>query len=345
MTSSASSHETSRDDRPRHGADRPRMRVSDMCERLRGSTYRRRERAATMLAMLIAAAGVGCQNGAALSPSTIDGSANGRETGDGSTDELSTFTVAELIGAVGPCAVGYAHPNVCCHRGACTERPHAPFAACDLDSLTFPDRGLCCSLDHAGDCVAASAPDAGADAGPPRCALPCSPAGKTAASANFGECSNQENLSCVYCCEGLSCPSNGCNCPEGPPCPADAPAGSCPTQPPCTCDTPTCAACPASWTDAAPQVDLCCRGSASGSPECFSQAASVNAPAESGGMFSGPNGCEIYNSMGGHTYDLACDVTMTPQCTCSLDGAPTMSFPFAKVSCSLTVCGFPPWPP
>jgi hypothetical protein len=34
---------------------------------------------------------------------------------------------------------------------------------------------------------------------------------------------------------------------------------------------------------------------------------------------------------------------MTPQCTCSFDGAPTMSFPLANVSCSLTTCGFPPW--
>jgi hypothetical protein len=282
-----------------------------------------------MLVVLIAATGVGCQSSAALSPADVDGSTNGRETAGGSTAEPRTFTVLELRGVVGPCAVGYAHPNVCCHRGACTERPNAPFAACDLDSLTFPDRRLCCSLDHAGDCVGSSAPDASADAEPPRCSLPCSPGGKPAASANLEACSNHASPSCVYCCEGLSCPGNLCHCPAGPPCPADASSGSCPTQPPWMCNT---------------QFDLCCRGSASGSPECFSQAVSVNAPAEGGGIFSGPNRCEIYGSMGGHTYDLACDATMTPQCTCSLDGAPTMSFPFANVSCSLTDCGFPPWP-
>jgi hypothetical protein len=299
---------------------------------------------AVTLAMLVAATGAGCQSRALLDPADVDGSANTRESGSGSTDEPRTFTVAELIGAVGPCDVGYAHPNVCCHRGACTERPDVPFAACDVDSLTFPDRGRCCSFERAGDCVATSAPDAGADAARPRCSLPCSPGGKPAASSNFAACTNQANLSCVYCCEGSSCTGNRCGCPQGAPCPADAPEGSCPAPPPCQCYTPTCDACPAGWTDAASQFDLCCRNSTSGAPECFSQAVSVNVPAEGGGISSGPNGCEIYNSMGGHTYDLACDFSMTPQCTCSFDGAPTMSFPFANVSCTLTACGFPPWP-
>jgi hypothetical protein len=93
-----------------------------------------------------------------------------------------------------------------------------------------------------------------------------------------------------------------------------------------------------------PQVDLCCRAAASGSLECFSQAVAVNPPTGVDGVSSGPNGCEIHHSMEGHSYDLSCDTTMTPQCTCSLDGAPTMSFPFANVSCSLTTCGFPSWP-
>jgi hypothetical protein len=277
-----------------------------------------------------------CQGRTELSPAEVAPSSP--------SVEPRIVTRAELIGSVGECANGYAHPNVCCHLGVCTERPNAPFAACELDSLTFPDRGLCCSLDQAGDCVAASAPNGGADAGRPRCSLPCSPGGSPAGSKDRRQCSNQADPSCVYCCEGSSCTGNRCSCPPGPLCPANAQPGTCPVQPPCTCNTPTCDACPAGWTDVAPQFDLCCRTSTAGSQECFSQALSVNLPSEGGSIYSSPNGCEIYNSMGGHTYDLACNAKMTPQCTCSFDGAPTTSFSATSISCSLTLCGFPAWP-
>jgi hypothetical protein len=148
----------------------------------------------------------------------------------------------------------------------------------------------------------------------------------------------------VYCCEGLGCPSNICHCPAGPACPADAPPGSCPAPTPCACNTPRCDACPTGWTGGWQQFDLCCRGAASGSPQCFSQAVAISPPTGTAGIFSGPNGCEIYRVLDGVSYDLTCDVTMTPQCTCSLDGVPTMSFPtFANTLCLLETCGFPPW--
>jgi hypothetical protein len=299
---------------------------------------------AGVVALLIAASGAGCQNRAALPPSGVDGAPIGSYVGGESTKAPMTFTVEELVGDVRLCAAGYEHPNVCCHRGACSERPNAPFAPCDDDALTFPDRGRCCSLDRPGDCVGASDADAGVDVDPRRCALPCSPGAKTAADANFEACTNDLGGGCVYCCEGLGCPSSTCRCPPGPFCPADAPPGSCPPAKPCACNTPRCNACPAGWSSGPQQFDLCCRGTASGSPQCFSQAVAINRPADGGGMVSGPNGCEIYNVMDGVSYDLACDVTKTPQCTCSLDGVPTMSFPFANVSCALTTCGFPAWP-
>jgi hypothetical protein len=293
---------------------------------------RPRERRATVLAVLIAATATGCQSGAALS--SPDGSANSRETGSGLTGQPLNLTVGDLIGAVGACPSGYAHPNVCCQRGVCTERPATPFAACSLEALTFPDRSRCCSLDRADECVDAPKLDVGVDGGVRNCSLPCSPGGKPAGGQPLGPCTNQASqVGCAYCCEGLGCTSNICHCPPLPP-----NGGS------CACNTPTCDACPAAWMEAGPQVDLCCRSSSSGSPECFSQAVAVNSPAEGGSIFSGPNGCEIYHSTGGHTYDVACDVTLTPQCTCSLDGATTMSFPFANAGCSLTECGFSPWP-
>jgi hypothetical protein len=57
-------------------------------------------------------------------------------------------------------------------------------------------------------------------------------------------------------------------------------------------------------------------------------------------MTSGPNGCDDYQSANGHFKEVFCDTTMTPQCTCSLDGKITQT-PAVKDGCSFSICGSP----
>jgi hypothetical protein len=267
-----------------------------------------------------------------LVPGKSQGEAGADLDGAAGSSAAQAVSMFVLIGGVAPCAAGYAHPSACCQRGACLEDQNAPFSACDEHSLTFPDRRTCCSLSDGKNCVAVPNADADASAeaaAPAACSLPCGPEGYPAGETQFLACSNPPSaIDCVYCCTGLGCPSDVCNCPA---------------EPPCSCNTPSCTACPDGWQGAeGNQVDLCCRAGSTGGTECFSQSAEVRAPAEGSSMTSGPNGCDAYKSAGGHFYEVSCDVTMTPTCTCSMDG--TMTQPLAsgdKVGCSFSLCGFP----
>jgi hypothetical protein len=260
------------------------------------------------------------------------GAGAGSDGGAGRSADPQAVSMFALIGDVPACAAGYAHPNACCQRGACLEDPSDPFAACDKTSLTFPDRRTCCALADGNACIAASNMDAGIDgAATAPCSLPCGPEGYPAGETQFSACSNPPSaISCVYCCSGLGCPSDECNCPaqfEG--------------SPPCACNTPRCSQCPDGWQAVqASQVDLCCRAGASGSTECFSQSGQVEAPAEGSAMTSGPNGCDAYQSANGHFKEVFCDTTMTPQCTCSLDGIITQTSAVID-GCSFSICDSP----
>jgi hypothetical protein len=250
---------------------------------------------------------------------------DGAAQGTGGAQAVSLFV---LVGEVHPCPTGYAHPNACCNHGACREDPSAPFVECDGSSLTFPDRRTCCALGDGSDCASASIVDATLDAAAPAaCSLPCGPEGYPAAETQFAVCSNVPSVaSCVFCCSGLGCPSDMC---------------SCPAEPPCACNTPRCGACPVGWEAQAAQVDLCCQAGPGDPQKCFSQSAQVRAPTEGSADLSGPNGCDDYKFADGHVYEVLCDSTKTPQCTCSLDGTITDTFALSKDGCSFSICGFP----
>jgi hypothetical protein len=112
-------------------------------------------------------------------------------------------------------------------------------------------------------------------------------------------------------------------------------------SPPCACNTAQCSACPDGWQGAqTSQVDLCCHTGKSGATECFSQSTQVQGPAEGSSITGGPWGCDDYKSASGHVYEILCDTTKTPQCTCSLDGTITQTFAF-KDGCGFSSCGFP----
>ena len=280
---------------------------------------------------IVAVAALGCGPGHPLVSAAPGGGGAPPEDGGAVAVQL-----VDVLGAVASCGPGSEHPNICCRGGGCVAHPGAPFAACDADSLTFPDRAHCCPLDAAGACVAVapgSSPDAATVSLPShQCALPCGPEGIPATpSLGFAVCSSSlDSEPCEYCCSGQGCTSNVCHCPEL------GPDGGV-----CDCNAPTCGTCPAGWQPAPSQVDLCCRA---GGRECFSQSAEVLDRSGGGGRSSGPGACDLYAYKDGHVYDAACDESATPPCRCTLDDATTKTFASFDQGCDFGACGFPPWP-
>ena len=170
----------------------------------------------------------------------------------GSTDlSLGTNVLqvapSQVSGTVTSCAVGSAHPNVCCTAGpneaaSCWTYPGSPFTQCDSNATTYPDPRSCCPLDGSSACSAATATDAGAgDA----CTYACLPGWYLPSSPSNNECCQTDsdgNTQCV----GFGG----------------------------TGELTPCGGCPSGWQTPQGLPDLCCAEDANSTIECFSQALS-----------------------------------------------------------------------
>jgi len=197
--------------------------------------------------------------------------------------EISTNQVVPWCGA------GAAHPNVCCEPAAyespkCVERPGEPFRPCDPGWLTFPDTRTCCSLDGGTTCTQTAGEGGVASDGSSTgaCFFPCGPGGylpnfpppgsDAGTDSGFSDAlvvPQQPNCTdpsadpydCYACCSGV--PAEICDAIVG--------SGGLPPY----CSDP----CPEGWqVPSGGQIDVCCRASDGGAPQCFSRA-NVIAPA------------------------------------------------------------------
>jgi hypothetical protein len=284
-----------------------------------------------VVVVVVACAGVlaGCRADPAAAPQPIHDTDAGATAASVSADSVP---LSVLSGAVPACPAGSAHPNVCCRSGpdeatVCSERAVSPFEPCDSASLTFPDPRTCCPLEGSGACAPLSDGGEPGEAGShSACSFPCGPDGyppsKLSDDGGFSSCADigPTGGSCVYCCEGLGCPSNVCHCPAIP---VNAP----PDAASCRCG-PQCDACPAGWDSSFGVPDLCCRTLAEGR-ECFSQAGTIEplytfatCPFSFGA--TGVRSCNCsHRASDGHVYRITCDASQTPPCVCVRDGQVT----------------------
>jgi len=285
-------------------------------------------------AALTVALNSSCASNIGITPNETGGSANGGAnagaTAGGVTGNAVPVSVAPLFDvAVAPCALGYAHPNICC-QGApyratvCNEDLTRPFGVCETGQYAYPDRNACCSLDNRTACVPPSGvdltPDAGQQSG---CQNPCYPGAypppELANSADGGPAGS----ALCYFGTGMSFEPPQVLCLECPP-----------TD---WCSTP----CPAGWS--APvggQVDFCCQTDSSGQSFCFSQAGYIGGNIGGGGMGTGADCISDWFANDGNSYVARCDSTASPACACLVNGVATWTGP--DLDCfDPSACGFP----